>query len=129
MLKKLILIALFSCSAHALDSNIIEIMQYLQRDSDLIQRGFFLNKFDIVQEGIEKHKVDFNTLQKFNIDMFLDEKHLNYSPIFSSFLRNIKENRIALEKFLKDNDKIRAYEAFQQLDYNCMKCHALVRGW
>lgn len=129
MLKKFALTALLSGLCYGLDSNIIEIMQYLQRDSDLIQKGFFLNKFDIVQEGIDKHKADFNALQKFNIDMFLDEKHLNYSPIISSFLHNIIESRVSMERFLQSNDKIRAYEAFQQLNYNCMKCHALTRGW
>lgn len=129
MLRSIAFIAFFSSSLCALESNIIEIMQYLQRDSDLIQKGFFLNKFDIVAEGISKHKADFSALQKFNIEVFLDEKTLNYSPIITSFLNNIVENRVALETFLKNNDKIRAYEAFQELNYNCMKCHALIRGW
>ena len=129
MLRSIAFIAFFSSSLCALESNIIEIMQYLQRDSDLIQKGFFLNKLDIVAEGISKHKADFSALQKFNIEVFLDEKTLNYSPIITSFLNNIVENRVALETFLKNNDKIRAYEAFQELNYNCMKCHALIRGW
>ncbi|MDL0079937.1 hypothetical protein [Helicobacter zhangjianzhongii] len=129
MLRKIALVAILCNALSALESNIIEIMQYLQRDSDLIQKGFFLNKFDIVKEGISKHKEDFSALQKFNIEVFLDEKTLNYSPIITSFLNNIIENRVALEKFLRDNDKVRAYEAFQELNHNCMKCHALLRGW
>ena len=68
-------------------------------------------------------------MQKFNIEVFLDEKTLNYSPIITSFLNNIIENRVALEKFLRDNGKVRAYEAFQELNHNCMNAtHYLGAG-
>ena len=129
MLQKILLIFFFVGWCNAIESNIIEIMQRLQHASDLIQKGFFLNKFDLVQEGIKKHKEDFYTLQKFNIEVFLDSKNTNYAPIISSFISNIIEQRVMLEKFLKNNDKIRAYEAYQGMNLNCTKCHGLLRDW
>lgn len=129
ILQKSLIFALFINTASALESNIIEIMQNLQHDSDLIRKGFFLDKEDIIKEGIQKHKDDFNALQKFNIEVFLDSTTMNYSPIMKSFMSNIVEQRIALENFLAKGYKLRAYEAYQQLNLNCMKCHALSREW
>mgnify|MGYP006972491228 CR=1 FL=1 len=113
----------------ATESNIVEIMQKLQYDSDLIQKGFSLNRFELVKEGITRHKVDFDSLRKFNIEVFLSKNNLNYAPIIYSFINNIVEERVSLEYFLSKNQKMKAYESFQKINHRCMQCHALTRGW
>lgn len=110
-------------------SNIVEIMQKLQYDSDLIQKGFSLNRFELVREGITRHKKDFDALRRFNIEVFLTKNNLNYAPIIYSFINNIVEERVSLEYFLSKNQKMKAYEAFQKVNHRCMQCHALTRGW
>ena len=111
------------------ESNIVEIMQKLQYDSDLIQKGFSLNRFELVKEGITRHKVDFDSLRRFNIEVFLSKNNLNYAPIIYSFINNIVEERVSLEYFLSKNQKMKAYESFQKINNRCMQCHALTRGW
>lgn len=122
-------VVLFSSPAHSAESNIVEIMQKLQYDSDLIQKGFSLNRFELVREGITRHKVDFDALRRFNIEVFLTKNNLNYAPIIYSFINNIVEERTSLEYFLSKNQKMKAYEAFQKINHRCMQCHALTRGW
>lgn len=118
-----------SSTAQSAESNIVEIMQKLQYDSDLIQKGFSLNRFELVREGITRHKVDFDALRRFNIEVFLTKNNLNYAPIIYSFINNIVEERTSLEYFLSKNQKMKAYEAFQKINHRCMQCHALTRGW
>lgn len=118
-----------SAESNSAESNIVEIMQKLQYDSDLIQKGFSLNRFELVREGITRHKVDFDALRRFNIEVFLTKNNLNYAPIIYSFINNIVEERTSLEYFLSKNQKMKAYEAFQKINHRCMQCHALTRGW
>lgn len=118
-----------STESNSAESNIVEIMQKLQYDSDLIQKGFSLNRFELVREGITRHKVDFDALRRFNIEVFLTKNNLNYAPIIYSFINNIVEERTSLEYFLSKNQKMKAYEAFQKINHRCMQCHALTRGW
>ncbi|WP_307983776.1 hypothetical protein [uncultured Helicobacter sp.] len=129
MFKKAICSLFFVGLLYATDSNIVEIMQDLQYDSNMIDNGFASNKFDLVKKGIQKHKNDFDQFRKFNINIFLTQQKLNYAPIVDSFISNIVEQRILLEEFLAKDDKIRAFEAYQQMRLNCMKCHSLIRGW
>ena len=44
MLRKIALVAILCNALSALESNIIEIMQYLQRDSDVYPKGILLKQ-------------------------------------------------------------------------------------
>ncbi len=112
----------------AIDYNLIEIMQDLQYDSDLIRQRFFQNDPKLLLDAIEMHKRDFSKLQHFDIKLFITKDHSYYVPIMDSLLSNIVEQRILMENFLKKNDRKRAFEAFEQLDNNCTKCHVLIRN-
>lgn len=129
---KFLLILMLSCSvvfSTDVSSDLVNIMQKLNKYRMKIDNGFMIDDLNEIKNNANKYKLEFIRLRAMDTKLLLDSKNLQYAQVIDSFMLNMEEGFNLMELFLKKNDRIRAFEAYQMIELNCTKCHGLVRDW